>query len=184
MVFLAVMYGRKSWTIKKATHQRIDAFDLWCWRKLLRVPWTARRSNQTILKKINPEYSLEELMLKLCSNTLATWCKELTHWKRPWCWERLRARGEGRDKGWDSWMVSLTQWTWVWANSGRQWRTGSAAVHGVTKSWTWLNKWTITTRASHALTSQNLTTVAVEHFATLAVFSKQLSPPHVSGSSG
>ena len=65
MVFLVVMYGRESWTIKKAEHQRIDAFELWCWRRLLRVPWTARRSNQSILKEISPEYSLERLMLKL-----------------------------------------------------------------------------------------------------------------------
>ena len=62
------------------------------------------------------------------SNPLATWCKELTHWKRPWCWERLRARGKGDDRGWDGWMASLTQWTWVWANSGRQWRAGKPGV--------------------------------------------------------
>ena len=65
MVFLVVMYGRESWTIKKAEHQRIDAFELWCWRRLLRVPWMARRSNQSILKEVSPEYSLEGLMLKL-----------------------------------------------------------------------------------------------------------------------
>ena len=72
VVFLVVMYGYESWTIKKAEHQRIDAFELWCWRRLLRVPWTARRSNQSILKEISPEYSLEGLILKLNSNTLAT----------------------------------------------------------------------------------------------------------------
>ena len=83
MVFPVVMYGCESWIIKKAEHQRIDAFELWFWRRLLRVPWAARRSNQSILKEISPEYSLEGLMLKLKSNTLATWCKELTHWKRP-----------------------------------------------------------------------------------------------------
>ena len=83
MVFLVVMYGYESWTIKKVEYQRIDAFELWCWRRLLRVPWTARRSNQSILKEIRPEYSLEELMLKLKSNTLVTWRKELTHWKDP-----------------------------------------------------------------------------------------------------
>ena len=77
MVFPIVMYGCESWTVKKAEHQRIDAFELWCWRRLLRVPWTARRSNQSILKEISPEYSLEGLMLKL-----KLWCKELTHWKR------------------------------------------------------------------------------------------------------
>ena len=78
-----VAKGIESWTIKKAEHQRIDAFKLWCWRRLLRVSQTARRSNQSILKEINPEYSLDGLMLKLKSNTLATSCEELTHWKRP-----------------------------------------------------------------------------------------------------
>ena len=80
MVFLIVMYGCESWTVKKVERQRIDAFEL-CWRRLLRVPWTARRSNQSILKEISPEYSLEGLMLKL--NTLPTCCEELTHLKRP-----------------------------------------------------------------------------------------------------
>ena len=85
VVFPIVMYRCESWTIKKAEHQRIDAFKLWCWRRLLRVPWTARRLNQSIPKETNPEYSLEGLMLKLKLNTLATWCEELTHWKRLWC---------------------------------------------------------------------------------------------------
>ena len=84
MVFPIVMYACESWAIKKAEHQRIDAFELWCWRRLLRVPWTVKRSNQSIVKEISPEYSLEKLMLKL-QHTLATWCKELTHWKRPCC---------------------------------------------------------------------------------------------------
>ena len=79
MVFPVVMYGCESWTIKKAECQRIDAFELWCWRRLLRVPWTARRSNQSILKKISPEYSLEGLMLKLKLRSFG----HLTHWKRP-----------------------------------------------------------------------------------------------------
>ena len=82
MVFPVVMYGCESWTVKKAEHQRIDAFELWCWRRLLRVPWTARRSNQSILKETSPEYTLEGLMLKLIQ-CLATSCEELTHWKRP-----------------------------------------------------------------------------------------------------
>ena len=82
MVFPVVMYGCESWTIKKAECRGIDAFELWCWKRLLRVPWTARRSNQSILKEISPGCSLEGLMLKL--NTLATWCEEVTHWKRPW----------------------------------------------------------------------------------------------------
>ena len=96
MVFPVVMYGCESWAIKKAECWRIDVFELWCWKRLLRVPWTARRSNQSILKEINPEYSLEALMLKL-----ATWCEQPTHWKRPWCWEKLRAGEEGDDRGWD-----------------------------------------------------------------------------------
>ena len=82
MVFPSVVYGCVSWTVKKAERQRIDAFELWCWRRLLRVPWTARRSNQSILKEISPGISLEGMMLKLNSSTLATSCKELTHWKR------------------------------------------------------------------------------------------------------
>ena len=98
-----VMYGCESWTIKKAEYWRIDAFEPCCGKRLLRVPWTARRSNQSILKEISPEYSLERLMLKLKLNTLATWCQELTHLKKPWCWERLKA--EGDDRGWDGWMA-------------------------------------------------------------------------------
>ena len=83
VVFPVVMYGCESWTIRKAEHRRTGAFELWCWRRLLRVIWTARRSNQSILKEISPEYSLEGLMLKLNCNTLATWYKELTRWKNP-----------------------------------------------------------------------------------------------------
>ena len=105
MVFPVVMYGCESRTVKKAERRRIDAFELWCWRRILRVPWTARRSNQSILKEINPECSLEGLML----NILATWCEEPTHWKRPWCWARLRAGGEEGSKGWDGWMAPPTE---------------------------------------------------------------------------
>ena len=128
MVFPVVMYGCESWTIKKAEHQRIDAFELWCWRRLLRVPWTARRFNQYILKEISPECSLEGLMLKLKLQYFATWCEELTHLKRPWCWERLRAGGEGDNEvvGWHG-MVG-GQWTWVWVDSGSWWRTGRPAM--------------------------------------------------------
>ena len=128
MVFPIVMYGCESWTIKKAEHRRIYAFGLWCWRRLLRVPWTARRSNQLILKEISPEYSLEGLMLKLKLQYLATWCEELTHLKRLWCWERLEARGEGVDRGWDGWMASLTRLTWVSASSGSCWWTGKPGM--------------------------------------------------------
>ena len=100
MAFPVVMCGCESWTIKKAECQRIDAFELWCWRRLLRVPWTARRSNQSMLKEINPEYSLKELMLRLKLQYFGHLYKESTHWKRPWCWERLKA-GQGADRGWD-----------------------------------------------------------------------------------
>ena len=112
---------------KESWAPKIDAFELWCWRRLLRVLSTAKRSNQSILKEISPEYSLEGLIWSWNSNTLATWCEELTHLKRPWCWERLKA-GEKDDRGWDSWMASQTQWTWVWVKSGSWWWTGKPGV--------------------------------------------------------
>ena len=112
MVFPVVMYRCESWTIKKAEHRRIDAFKLWCWRRLSRVPWTAR-SNQSIPKEINPEYSLEDLMLKLQYFGHLMWGANSLEKKQPWCWERLRAGGEEDNRGWDGWMASLTQWTWV-----------------------------------------------------------------------
>ena len=118
--FPVIIYGCKSWTIKKAEHWRTDAFELWCWRRLLRVPWTAR-SNQSVLKEISPEYYIHWKDWCWNSNTLATWCEEPTHWKRPQCLERLRAGGEGGVTGWGGWMASLIRWTWVWANSDRQW---------------------------------------------------------------
>ena len=110
------VYGCESWTINKAEHRKIDAFELWCWRRLLRVPWTASRSNQSILKEIKLNIHWKDWCWS--SNTLATWCEELTHWKRPWCWERLNTGEEGDDRGWDNWMALLTQWTRVWVNSG------------------------------------------------------------------
>ena len=123
IVFPVVTYGCESWTIKKAEHWRIE---LWCWR-LLRVPWTLRRSNQSNLKEISPDYSLEGQMLKLKLQYLATLCEELTHWKRPSCWERLKA-GEGDDRGWNGWMALLTRWAWVWVSSVSWWWTGKLAV--------------------------------------------------------
>ena len=116
MVFPVLVYGSESWTIKKAEHWRIDAFELWCWRRLLRVPWTARRSNQSILKGISAEYSLEGLMLKLKLQYFG-YLMRRTNSFRPWCWERLRAGGEGDDRRWDGWMASPTQWRSVWVNS-------------------------------------------------------------------
>ena len=139
------MYECESWTIKKAEQWRIYVFELWCWRRLLRVPWMARRSNQSILKEISSEYSLEGLMLKLklpilCSPDAKNWL-----WKRLWCWERLKAGGEGDNRGWDCWMASLMQGTWVFSKlrqlvmDREAWR---AAVHWVAKSQTWLSDWT------------------------------------------
>ena len=122
MVFPVVIYGCESWIIKKAECLRIDVFELWCWRRLLRVPWTARRSNQSILKEISPDW-----FWSWNFNILATWCKELTHLKRPWFWERLRAGGGGDNRGWNGWMASLTQRTWVWVNSGSWCRQGGLA---------------------------------------------------------
>ena len=96
LVFPVVMYGCESWTIKKAERWRIDVFELWCWRRLLRVPWRSRRSNQSVLN-----IHWKDWCWSWSSNTLATWCEELTHWRRPWCWERLKARRERDDRGWD-----------------------------------------------------------------------------------
>ena len=122
MVFPVVMCGCERWTIKKVEHWRIDNFELWFLRRLLRVPWTSRRSNQSILQEISPGCSFEGLMLKLKLQYFGHWCEELTHWKRLWCWERLKAEGEVEDRGWDGGMASPTQWTWIWENSrGWQW---------------------------------------------------------------
>ena len=104
----------------------------WCfstvvWKRLLRVPWTARRSNQSILKEISLSVHCKDWCWSWNSNILATWCEELTHWKRPWCWERLKTRGEGEDREWNGWMVSPTQWTRVWVNSGSGDGQGSLA---------------------------------------------------------
>ena len=127
MVFPVVMYGCESWAIKKAEHWRIDAFELWCWRSLLRVPWTARRSNQSILNQISPQYSLEGLMLKLKLQYFGHLMQRIDSLERRWCWERLKA-GEWDDRGWDGWMASLTWWTRIWASSGSLWMTGEPGV--------------------------------------------------------
>ena len=118
MVFPVVMYGCESWTIKKAECLKIDAFELWSWRRLLRVPGTTGRSNQSILKEINLNIHWKDWCWR--SNTLGTWCEQPPHCKRPWWWERLRAEAEGDSWGQDGWLASLTQWTWVWASS-RSW---------------------------------------------------------------
>ena len=135
IVFPAVIYGCESWTIKEAEHQRIYVFELWCWRRFLRVLWTAKRSNQPILKEINSEYSLEGLMLKLKLQYFGTWCEELTPWKRLWCWERLKAGGEGDDRGWDGWMASPTWWTWVWWWTGKPGVLQSMGLQRIRHNW-------------------------------------------------
>ena len=127
-VFPVVMYGCESWTVKKAERRRIDVFELWCWRRLLRVPWTTRRSNQSILKRSTLGFLWKEWCWSWNSSTLATSCKELTHWKRLWCWEGLGAGGEGDNRGWDGWMASWTWWTWIWVNSRSWWWTGRPGV--------------------------------------------------------
>ena len=139
--FPAVIYGCGSWIRKKAECQRVDAFQLWCCRRLLTVTWTARRSNQFILKESVLNIHWKEWCWNWSSNTLATWWEELTHLKRPWCWELLKMGGEEEDRGWDGWMASLTRWTWVRASSGSWWYTGKAGVlqsMGL-RSQTWLS---------------------------------------------
>ena len=116
MVIPVVMYGCMSWTVKKSEHWRIDAFELWCWERLLRVPWTARRSNQSILKETSPGCSLERMTLKLNSSTLATSCEELTHWKnsdagRDWGQEE-KGTTEDEMAGWHHWLDGCeSEWT-------------------------------------------------------------------------
>ena len=113
---------KESWVLKN-----------WCFwtvmlEKTLESPWTARRSNQSILKEISPKYSTEDWGWSWNSKTLATWCEELALWKRPWCWERLKAGGEGDDRGWDGWMTSPTQWTWVQVSSESRWWSGKPGM--------------------------------------------------------
>ena len=161
MIFPVVMYGCESWTVRKAESRRTYAFKLWCWRRFLRVPCTARKSNQkemaihsrtiawkipgteepgrlqsmgsqrvghdwttslhftSILKEINPEYSLKGLMLKLKPKYFGYLIQRTDSLEKTWCWERLKAKGEQGGRGWDSKVASPTWWTWIWVNSGR-----------------------------------------------------------------
>ena len=119
------MYTCESWTIKKAEHWRIDAFELWCWKRLLRVPWTARRSNQSIIKETSPGCSLQGLMLRLKLQYFGHLMQRVDSLEKT---DSGRDWGERDDRGWDGWMASLTQWTWVWVNSGSWWWTGRPGV--------------------------------------------------------
>ena len=130
MVFPVVMYGCESWTIKKAECRKIDVFELWCFRRLLRVPWTARRSNQSILKEINPKYSLERLILKLKLQNFGHLIRRADSLGKTLMLEKIEGR---RIRGWQSvrrldGMASPTQWTWVWASSERWQSTGKPGV--------------------------------------------------------
>ena len=134
MVFPVVMYGCESWTVRKAECQRIDAFELWCWRRLLRVPWAARRSDQSILKEISPGCSLEGLMLKLKLQYFGHLLWRVDSLEKTLMLGGIGAGKEGDNRGWDGWMASLTQWTWVRVNFRSWWWTREAwpvAVHGV-----------------------------------------------------
>ena len=124
MIFPVVMYVCESWTVKKAECWRIDAFELWCWRRLLKVFWTARRSNQSILKEISPQYSLEGLILKLKCQYFGHLMRRTDSLEKTLNLgknEGERRRERQRMRGW---MASLTRWTWVWVNSGSWWWTG------------------------------------------------------------
>ena len=118
------MYGCESWTIKKAEHRRTDAFELWCWRRLLRVPWTARISNQSILKEISPEYSLEGLMLKLKLQYFGNLMWITDSLEKSLMLGKIEGRRRREHRGWDAWMASPTRWTWVWRSSRIWWWTG------------------------------------------------------------
>ena len=127
MVFPVVMYGCESWTVKKAERWKIDTFELRCWRRLLRVPWTARRSNQSILKKISPWCSLEGLMLKLKLQYFGHLMRRADSFEKTLILGKIERR-KRRGWGWDGWMASLTRWTWVWVGSGNWWWTGRPGV--------------------------------------------------------
>ena len=128
MVFPVVMYGCESWTIKKAEQWRIDAFEPWCWRRLLRVPWTVRRSNQSIIKEINTEYSLEGLLLRLKLQYFSYLMWLASSLEKTLMLGKIGGRKKRGLRGWDGWMASLPQWTWVWANSRRLWKTGTSGM--------------------------------------------------------
>ena len=128
MAFPVLMYGCESCTVRKAECWKIDGFELWYWRRLLRVPWTARRSNQSILKEISPGCSLEGLMLKLQLQYFGHLMGRVESLEKTLMLGGIGGRREGDDRGWDGWMASPTRWTWVWVNSGSWWWTGRPGV--------------------------------------------------------
>ena len=131
--------------VKKAERQRINAFELLCWRRLLRVSWTARTSNQSILKEISPGCSLEGMMLKLKLQYFGHLMWRVDSLEKTLMLGGIGAGGKGDDRGWDGWMASPTRWTWVWVNSRSWWWTGRPGllpIHGVAKSQTRLSDWT------------------------------------------
>ena len=164
MVFPVVMYGCESWTIKKTECWRTDAFKLWSWRRLVRVSWRARRSSQSILKEINPEYLLEGLMLNLSP---MPWPPDARSWligKDPDARnERLRAGGEGGSRGWDGWMASLIQWTWVWENSWREWRAGRPAELQYMGSQSIRHNWVTEDAHTHTHTHTKHSMICIYH---------------------
>ena len=150
MAFPVVMYGCESWTMEKVEHQRTDAFELWCWRRLLRARWTARRSDQSTLKGNLPWIFIGRTGAEVEASIL--WPPDEKSWlikKDPDSGKHGGQEEKGDDRGWDVWMASVTQWTWAWVNwkiviDKEAWH---AAVHGVTNSQTWLSDWTTTTTA-------------------------------------
>ena len=150
------VYGYESWTVKKAECRWIDAFELWCWTRLLRIPWTARRSNKSVLEEITPECSLEGLMLKLKLHYFGYLMWSANSFEKTLMLGKIKG-GEGDDRGWNGWMASPTQWTWVWVNSGSWWWTGRPGVlesigsQRVRHDWATELNWTVAYRGSPAL---------------------------------
>ena len=149
--FPVVMYGCESWTRKKAEHWRTDAFTLWCWRRLLRVSWTAKRSNQSILKEIDPEYSLEGLLLKLKLQYFGHLMQKTDSLEKTLILGKIEGRKRRVQQRMRWWVASLTQWVWVWASSRSWWWTGRPGVLRSTglQSRTWLSNWTELTETKY-----------------------------------